>query len=231
MGSKNPMWRDAKLHSRCKTCGVEFSYYRNASKGIYCSLKCCRLCESWRRLQSKSKSGRKHTDEARAKMSKARLGVKKSPAHAAALGAANRRRFIGHVSIQDEYHRIKSSAAYRKWTQDVILRDGKCKRCDAKSNTLDAHHLYPFSLIVEEFKMGLIKECDMHWMENGMTLCRCCHKAVHMELGGFTPIEVVLLRAIKRLWMQAGEPGVFADYYRSKMEHFIESVKSCLKPE
>lgn len=40
------------------------------------------------------------------------------------------------------------------------------------------------------------------------------------------------LRAVLYVaWKQSGEQGVFADYYRSKMEHFIEDVKSNLKPE
>lgn len=32
-------------------------------------------------------------------------------------------------------------------------------------------------------------------------------------------------------WKQEGEPGTFADWYRTKMEHVIEGLKNNLKPE
>lgn len=45
-----------------------------------------------------------------------------------------------------------------------------------------------------------------------------------------TPSE--RLRAVLFVaWKQEGEKGVFADYYRTKMEHFINDVKSNLRPE
>lgn len=45
-----------------------------------------------------------------------------------------------------------------------------------------------------------------------------------------TPSE--RLRAVLYVaWKQGGEHGVFADFYRDKMEHFIENVKANLKPE
>jgi len=69
------------------------------------------------------------------------------------------------------------------------------------------------------------------WLGNGVTLCRPCHKRLHLALGGFTPLEIRLLRAIKKTWIKAGSPGTFPEFYQTKMNHVIEGLKNNLKQE
>lgn len=53
---------------------------------------------------------------------------------------------------------------------------------------------------------------------------------VKSQLETKTPSERV--RSILFVWWkQEGEPGVFADWYRVKMEHIIEGLKNNLNPE
>ena len=53
---------------------------------------------------------------------------------------------------------------------------------------------------------------------------------IKSKLDNKTPSE--RLRAVLFVWWtQEGEQGVFADFYRSKMEHLIDGVKNNLKPE
>lgn len=69
------------------------------------------------------------------------------------------------------YHNFEDrrSAKYRKWKNDVLKRDeGKCKRCGSKNN-LHIHHIKSFA----EYK-------DLRFeVNNGITLCKKCHKEVH----------------------------------------------------
>jgi len=53
---------------------------------------------------------------------------------------------------------------------------------------------------------------------------------VKSKLDGKTPSE--RQRAVLFVWWkQEGEPGMFQDFYRTKMEHVIEGLKNNLNPE
>jgi 5-methylcytosine-specific restriction endonuclease McrA len=55
---------------------------------------------------------------------------------------------------------------YKKWRAAVFTRDNfRCRECGSEEN-LEAHHIKPFSIAPEE----------MYVVENGLTLCKNCHK-------------------------------------------------------
>lgn len=62
---------------------------------------------------------------------------------------------------------IRTSAAYREWRTAVFERDGyTCQMCGAKGVYLEAHHIKAQS-IYPELRFDI---------DNGMTLCKECHK-------------------------------------------------------
>jgi hypothetical protein len=62
--------------------------------------------------------------------------------------------------------RDRNVLGYKKWRMAVFTRDKFCcQECGNKEN-LEAHHLKPFSVAPEL----------MYVVENGLTLCRECHK-------------------------------------------------------
>lgn len=65
----------------------------------------------------------------------------------------------------------RNNYAYRKWREKVIDRDkGKCVLCGSSAN-LEVHHIKPFAQFPTE-RLNI---------NNGVTLCRDCHKRVHKE--------------------------------------------------
>lgn len=69
-----------------------------------------------------------------------------------------------------ETHKKRNNYSYRKWRIAVIKRDEKCVKCGSITN-LEAHHIKHFSEY-PEFSLDL---------DNGMTLCKKCHMALHKE--------------------------------------------------
>lgn len=65
----------------------------------------------------------------------------------------------------------RNNYPYRVWREQVLERDGHaCVKCGATSN-LQAHHIKPFATF---------EECRLD-IDNGITLCRKCHAALHKE--------------------------------------------------
>ncbi len=70
--------------------------------------------------------------------------------------------------------RIRKTAKYAQWRLSVFERDGfRCVGCgDNRGGNLEAHHILHFSKYPE-----LILDVD-----NGTTLCKKCHAAIHPEV-------------------------------------------------
>lgn len=68
-------------------------------------------------------------------------------------------------------HRLRRRAIYRQWREAVLERDGyACVKCGGAEN-LHAHHIKRFA-IHERHRLDV---------DNGMTLCRECHKDEHRK--------------------------------------------------
>lgn len=85
----------------------------------------------------------------------------------------------GHWNWKDgvtpELHRLRNTAEYHEWRLAVYERDyWTCQHCGKKErDDIVAHHIKSFN----DFP-------DLrHDVDNGITLCRSCHKKVHSEIG------------------------------------------------
>jgi len=74
-------------------------------------------------------------------------------------------------------HLLRHTSEYNDWRKAVYKRDNwTCQMCGIKQKHPVAHHLKPFNDYME-----LRFEID-----NGITLCRSCHKKIHKEIGLLT---------------------------------------------
>ena len=72
--------------------------------------------------------------------------------------------------VTDENHKIRQSKEYREWRRKVFERDSfTCHCCGQEGGKLNAHHIAHFSKNKE-------LRTDVN---NGITLCEKCHKAIH----------------------------------------------------
>lgn len=69
-----------------------------------------------------------------------------------------------------ETARKRNNYKYRQWRASVLMRDGRCVFCGSTEN-LVAHHIKPFAT-----HEGLRTDIN-----NGITLCDKCHRALHKE--------------------------------------------------
>ncbi len=80
---------------------------------------------------------------------------------------------------------IRNDIKRSGWSQKVFKKDMYiCQRCkDKKNNRLHAHHVIQFSSILSYYNITTIKEsqeCSLLYdINNGITLCKKCHKWVH----------------------------------------------------
>jgi len=82
--------------------------------------------------------------------------------------------------ITSETKKIRASEDYNNWRKLVYARDNwTCQHCFIKQKYPVAHHIKTFKDYPE-----LRFEVD-----NGMTLCRSCHKKEHQEIGLLTQFK------------------------------------------
>jgi hypothetical protein len=71
-----------------------------------------------------------------------------------------------------EVPKKRISYKYRKWREEVLVRDSYiCQKCGVSEKVMNVHHIKPFS------KYELLR----YEMSNGITLCQKCHLAIHKE--------------------------------------------------
>ena len=78
--------------------------------------------------------------------------------------------------ITPESNALRQTDEYNKWRFSVYKRDNYiCRHCKTKctKDTIVAHHIKAFSEYPEL----------RHKVDNGITLCRSCHKKEHKEIG------------------------------------------------
>lgn len=83
--------------------------------------------------------------------------------------------------------RIMRMREYLEWRATVFKRDNyHCQNCGEKGY-IEAHHIIPFKVIIEEFGIKTIDqaiECRELWdVGNGITYCRKCHILLDKNIG------------------------------------------------
>ena len=74
----------------------------------------------------------------------------------------------------DTNYRIRRSTEFKKWRELVYERDDwTCQKCLGRGNKLNPHH-------IENFSDNEEKRFDI---DNGITLCECCHYEFHSKYG------------------------------------------------
>lgn len=98
--------------------------------------------------------------------------------------------------------RIKSATQRRyNWFHRVMERDNcTCQHC-GDTSTLDVHHIRPLTVIIKQLIIGKEELSDsdkFNWLiiqpeivdnelANGITLCRSCHRQIHLNWGSHEP--------------------------------------------
>jgi len=100
---------------------------------------------------SESHKGKRHTLKTREKISKTKRSLRNN-------------------NITLEYLLIRKRLEYRLWREAVFARDNfTCQKCGQKNIYLNAHHIKNYAQY-PELRFAI---------DNGITLCKICHKAFH----------------------------------------------------
>jgi hypothetical protein len=86
---------------------------------------------------------------------------------------------------------VRKCIRYKEWRITILKRDNfTCGHCNVRGGKLHAHHTTHFSKIMKENNITTLEEaeaCEALWdVNNGITLCKKCHKKEHRRLKGLT---------------------------------------------
>jgi hypothetical protein len=136
----------------------------------YCSPACY-----WKSLEGKPSwnRGKSPSIEQRKKMSEAKIG--KIPWNKGLVGfLEGERSGLWKGGITPENKKIRASLEYKMWRQTIFERDDyMCLTCGQYGKSLEVHHIRNFS----EFSDIRLDT------NNGITLCKQCHKKYHAKYG------------------------------------------------
>lgn len=130
--------------------------------------------------------GKKLSKEHCRKLSASHMGHK--PSESAIQRAKERTGSLSHFwkgGVTSENMATRLSAQYNQWRKEVFERDGyTCQVCGKIGKNLNAHHLWSFA----------DHEDSRFVVDNGVTLCRSCHRKFHsiFGMGDNTPDEFQL---------------------------------------
>lgn len=85
-------------------------------------------------------------------------------------------------------HLVRNCVNYSEWRTEVFERDNyTCQECDKRGGgTLHAHHLKPFAEILSQCNIKTLDDAintqELWDINNGITLCKKCHKALHRKI-------------------------------------------------
>lgn len=173
----------------CLVCGKIFYNKYGQKNRKFCSIKCMGLGITGREISietrkklSLHRKGVKLTKEHSSSISKSLKGRKKTQEHKDKLRYANlgkpnfkirgskSHRWKGGITPIN--HKIRTSLEYINWRRKVFSRDNwTCQECGTRGGTLHAHH-------IKMFKDYPDIRVDVN---NGITLCKTCHKKVHKK--------------------------------------------------
>jgi hypothetical protein len=101
------------------------------------------------------------------------------------LSGKNCHLWKGGITKLHDY--IRNSLQYKKWMNICMTRDNwTCVTCHKHGGDLQIHHIKLFADILEQNNIKIRKQarlCKKLWdTNNGITLCKECHKFVHEYL-------------------------------------------------
>jgi 5-methylcytosine-specific restriction endonuclease McrA len=138
--------------------------------------------EEWKKTMSEKMSGvnnynyGKHlSEEHKNKLSKSHKGQQ--------TGEDNNMWKGGITALNDKIRKTKD---HREWANNIYKRDNyTCQECGIKcrAKNIIAHHIKPFA-DYPEIRFDI---------NNGITLCRSCHKKIHKEIGIKTRFKTSLI--------------------------------------
>lgn len=114
--------------------------------------------------------------------------------------------------VSSEYDKkmsaIKRDPKYKAWRKTVVSI-GFCKSCGSR-NDLQAHHVLP------KIKFPNL----IHDIDNGICLCRSCHKRLHSKRTNFASARIAgnSYRKVEDNPQASQETGSFNDYVRTSKE-------------
>jgi len=172
LAEKSSNWRGGK--SKCIDCNKELSerynYPKRCKKCWYEFMK-KENCPNWKGGFPKCKICGKETGDYKSKICRKCYRGKYHPL------------WNGGTSSLSAL--IRSLPEYKKWTTSVFQRDKyTCQKCKDnglhKNNNLCPHHIKSFAIILKENNIKSLEQavkCKELWnINNGITLCRKCHK-------------------------------------------------------
>lgn len=154
-GVNAPGWRGGPLTKQCALCGADYrTFHCLAETSKYCSRRC------QNRWLAGWRPGETRPDPTLAK----------GPTRPKREGP-----LLKDAPLWKKLRRwLRNSFEYKQWRTAVYSRDGhRCALCLA-SEGIVAHHVEPIAINPD-------RAFDV---DNGLTLCRPCHKLVHAQMGG-----------------------------------------------
>jgi len=176
----------------CQYCGKEFKA-PPSRKAKYCSHGCYAK-------DSRGKpgywKGKKHTQQYKDKMSKL-LSGKGNPRYGKAVSEETREKISRSVydynrkagnGETSENRKLRSSKKFSIWRRHVFKKDNwTCQKCGKRGGRLHPHHIYNFA-----------DYADLRFeIDNGITLCKKCHRSFHKIYGKRNTTRVQLERFLK----------------------------------
>lgn len=122
-----------------------------------------------------SRKGKKHTEEAKQKLSKSLKGRIAWNKNKKCPQLSGEKCHLWKGGITPENQKIRGSLEYKLWSDSVWNRDNNCcQKCgENRISKLTAHHILNFSKYIE-LRFAI---------DNGITFCRECHKEFHNKYG------------------------------------------------
>lgn len=173
------MNKKPRIQINCKTCSNVFEVMPCWKHRKYCSVDCSKVKEGYW-------IGKKRDVETNIKISKTKKGNSFVNSGSFKKGMKTWNKGVPYTAILKEKHWnwkggksdetkiIRHSIEYNIWRKSVYSRDNwTCQHCKVKQKFPVAHHIKTFAEYPE-----LRFDVD-----NGLTLCRACHKKVHAEIG------------------------------------------------
>ena len=112
-------------------------------------------------------------EESKSKLRKAHIG-KKIPLEIRLKMGSKGSKNAGYIDGRTPKNKlIRHSIEYKLWIQAVFERDNwTCQECKTRGGEIHAHHIKHFAKY-PEFRTSI---------ENGITLCKTCHRKIHRAI-------------------------------------------------